>query len=206
MKIWLYLLLKQTVIMIKNIIFDLGGVVIGRDYALRGDRLKSFRFLQGEDFPQFWKDFDNGDASQQQVAEAISEIEGCSVAEADEMITYVRGLYNEFPDTVELIKRLSREGYGLYVLSNMPLEFYNYIKSFEVFRYFDGVAISSIEKMSKPDPRFFRLLLDRYGLLPEESLFVDDKIMNVTAAARLGLHTCLFDAAGTGCGDVINIL
>ena len=180
--------------------------MIGRDYALRGDRLKSFRFLQGEDFPQFWKDFDNGDASQREVAEAISAAEGCSVEEADEMITYVRGLYNEFPDTVELIKQLYEEGYRLYVLSNMPLEFYNYIKSFEVFRYFDGAAISSMEKISKPDPRFFMLLLDRYGLLPEETLFVDDKIMNITAAGQLGLHTCHFDATGSGCDDLVNIL
>ena len=200
------MLLWYTLIMIKNIIFDLGGVVIGRDYALRGDRLKSFRFLQGEDFPQFWKDFDNGDLSQIQVAEAISEAEGCSVEEADVMITYVRSLYNEFPDTVELIKQLRQEGYRLYVLSNMPMEFYNYIKSFEVFRYFDGMAISSMEKMSKPDPRFFMLLLDRYGLLPEESLFVDDKIMNTAAASQPGLHTCLFDANGSGCDDLIDIL
>lgn len=187
-------------------IFDLGGVVIGRDYALRGDRLKSFRFLQGEDFPQFWKDFDMGTATQGQVAEAIAELEGCSPDEADGMVTYVRDLYNEFPCTVELVRELSAEGYKLYVLSNMPMEFYNYIKSFEVFGYFDGVVISSIEKMSKPDPRFFGLLLDRYGLEPAETLFVDDKYMNIDAAAGLGLHTCLFDPIGSGCDDVRRIL
>ena len=192
--------------MIKNIIFDLGGVVIGRDYALKGDKLKSFRFLQGEEFPRFWKDFDNGDISQKQAAEAVAQLEGCSRDEAFEMIDYVRSLYNEFPRTVELIKELRTEGYCLYVLSNMPLEFYNYIKSFEVFGYFDGVAISSIEKMSKPDPRFFRTLMDRYGLLPEETVFVDDKVMNIEAARRMGMHTCLFDATGEGCDDLINTL
>lgn len=192
--------------MIKNIIFDLGGVVIGRDYALRGDRLKTFRFLQGEDFPQYWKDFDMGTASQAEVAAAISAQEGCSPEEADEMVTYIRNLYNEFPGTVNLIKELRGKGYRLYVLSNMPREFYNYIRNFEVFGYFDGVAISSIEKMSKPDPRFFRLLLDRYGLREAETLFVDDKTMNTSAATQLGLHACLFDASGTGCDDVMAIL
>lgn len=192
--------------MIKNIIFDLGGVVIGRDYALRGDRLRSFRFLQGENFPQYWKDFDMGIATQEETANAISQQEGYTPQEACEMIDYIRGLYNEFPETVSLVKELNNKGYKLYVLSNMPYEFYNYIKSFEVFRYFDGVVISSVEKMSKPDPEFFRLILNRYGLKPEETLFVDDKKMNTSAAAGLGMHTCLFDAVGDGCDEVRKII
>ncbi len=163
-------------------------------------------FIAHEDFPQFWKNFDNGDISQAQAAEAIARLEGCSSEQASGMIDYVRSLYNEFPDTVELIKELHGEGYRLYVLSNMPREFYNYIKSFPVFGYFDGVVISSIEKMSKPDPQFFRLLLDRYDLDAGETLFVDDKIMNIQAAQQLGIQACLFDAAGNGCENVRSVL
>lgn len=199
-------MLHNKIRMIKNVIFDLGGVVIGRDYALSGDRLRTFSFLQGEDFPQFWKDFDMGTATQEEVAWAVSAAEGCSTEEAYGMVDYVRSLYNEFPCTVDLIRQLSEEGYKLYVLSNMPREFWNYIRNFEVFSYFDGVVISSIEKMAKPDPQFFRLLLDRYGLSAEETLFVDDKRMNTDAAAGLGLHTCLFDPTGSGCDDVRDIM
>ena len=91
----------------------------------------------------------------------------------------------------ELIKELSAKGYGLYVLSNMPAEFYDHVSRFEVFRYFDGQIVSSREGLAKPDPRMFGLLTERYGLRPERTLFVDDKPSNTSVAARLGfaVHT-----------------
>lgn len=192
--------------MIKNVIFDLGGVVLGREYAAKGSAMKAFIFLKGENFPEFWKDFDMGLITQLEVAEAISAQTNKSVDESFALVTEIMHMFDEFPETVELVKRLHCAGYKLYVLSNMPAEYYEYIKNFEVFDYFDGAVISSTEKMAKPDPRFFRLLLDRYGLETSETLFVDDKTMNITAADELGLHTCLFDPSGNGCRDVKEIL
>jgi HAD superfamily hydrolase (TIGR01509 family) len=131
---------------------------------------------------------------------------GCSTDEAGGELERIMRMFDEFPRTVELIRELSGRGYGLYVLSNMPLEFYEHMRrTFDVFGYFDGVVISSLEKMAKPDPRFFGILTERYGLIPEETLFVDDKATNTGAAARLGFHVCEFDTE-TGPDEVRSML
>ncbi len=181
--------------MIKSVVFDLGGVVVGRDYGANGHRMRRFEFLQGDrPFPEFWKRFDRGEATLQEVAEGIAAAGGCSVEEAHGEVERIMSMFDEFPRTVELIEELSARGYGLYVLSNMPQEFYEYMnRKFGVFRYFDGVVISSREKLSKPDPRFFNILCERYGLIPEETLFVDDKASNTDAAAKLGFRVCRFE-------------
>ena len=176
-------------------VFDLGGVVLGRGYGRDGHRMRRFDFLQGDrPFPEFWKRFDRGEATLQEVAEGMAQTENCTEDEAHGEVEKIMYMFDEFPRTVELIEELSGRGYGLYVLSNMPLEFYDYMsRKFEVFRYFDGAVISSREKMSKPDPRFFGILTERYGLIPEETLFVDDKASNTDAAAKLGFQVCEFE-------------
>lgn len=193
--------------MIRNVIFDLGGVVLGRDFVKYGTGSDSVGFLHGGDvrFPKYWLDFDLGLVSQPDVARAIAADTGLTFEEAFELVTQIGVTFNEFPQTVELIRELHEAGYRLYVLSNMPLEYWEHMKKMEVFRLFDGIVISSVEKMAKPDPAFFRLLLDRYGLKPEETLFVDDKQSNTSAAVRLGMEAYTFDTA-TGPDGVRKLL
>jgi HAD superfamily hydrolase (TIGR01509 family) len=185
--------------MIESVVFDLGGVVIGRDYDRYGPEIAEFSFLQGDrPFPDWWKRYDLGTASRSEVVEAVCAESGLAPDRASAKLDRLMELFNEFDDTVELIRELSAKGYGLYVLSNMPAEFYDYVSRFDVFRYFDGQIVSSREGLAKPDPRMFALLTERYGLRPETTLFVDDKPSNTTAAARLGfaVHTFV-----PGCGS-----
>ncbi len=193
--------------MIKNVVFDLGGVVLGRSYGRDGGRLKHFDFLQGDrPFPDFWKRFDRGEATWREVVEEIVRLKNCTEKEADEGVERIMVMFDEFPRTVELVKELHGRGYRLYVLSNMPQEFYEYMhRKFDVFEYFDGAVISSAEKVSKPDPRIFGILTQRYGLVPQETLFVDDKASNTDAAAKLGFQVCEFDPE-TGPEDVRKLL
>ena len=160
---------------IENVVFDLGGVVIGRDYDRYGAEIAEFSFLQGDrPFPEWWKRYDLGTASRSEVVEAVSAECGLGPEQAAAKLDRLMYLFNEFGDTAELIKELSAKGYGL-----------------EVFRYFDGQIVSSREGLAKPDPRMFGLLTERYGLRPERTLFVDDKPSNTSVAARLGfaVHT-----------------
>lgn len=193
--------------MIKNVVFDLGGVVLGRSFDREGHRMKRFSFLQGDrPFPDFWLRFDRGEATWSEVAEGMAQTENCTAEEAHDEIEQVLNMFDEFPRTVELVKELSDRGYGLYVLSNMPCEFYELMRhKFEVFRHFDGAVISGIEKLAKPDPRIFDLLCRRYGLVPDQTLFVDDKASNTVAAAKLGFRVCEFDPE-TGPDQVRRIL
>lgn len=193
--------------MINSVVFDLGGVVIGRDYDRYGAEIAEFSFLQGDrPFPEYWKRYDRGTCERAEVVDAVSAETGLSAQEASEKLDRLMALFNEFHDTVELIKELSEKGYGLYVLSNMPAEFYDYVRRFDVFRYFDGEVISSREKLTKPDPDFFRLLAERYGLDPAQTLFVDDKPSNTETATRLGFAVCCFTPGRSGCDEVRRIL
>ncbi len=193
--------------MIDSVVFDLGGVVIGRDYDRYGDEIAEFSFLQGDrPFPDYWKRYDLGTAARSEVVEAVSAESGLTHGEASAKLDRLMYLFNEFGDTVELIRELSEAGYGLYVLSNMPAEFYDYVSRFDVFRYFDGQVISSREGLSKPDPRMFGLLAERYGLRPERTLFVDDKPSNTAAAAALGFTVHTFVPGPESCAHVRNLL
>lgn len=193
--------------MIENVVFDLGGVVIGRDYDRYGAEIAEFSFLQGDrPFPDYWKRYDLGTAARQEVVEAVSAEHGITQELASRKLDRLMLLFNEFQDTVELIAELDQRGYGLYVLSNMPAEFYRYVSGFDVFRYFRGQVISSREQLSKPDPRMFALLTERYGILPQRTLFVDDKASNTDAAARLHFHTYTFTPGERSCTDIRTLL
>jgi 2-haloacid dehalogenase len=67
---------------------------------------------------------------------------------------------------------------------------------FAFLGWFDGVLVSGEERMIKPDPRFFNLLLDRFGLAPEATFYVDDSEANVAAARRLGFDAVRFTGPG----------
>lgn len=193
--------------MIRNIVFDLGGVVIGRGFDRCGAGTAAFAFIQGDrPFPEWWKRYDLGTATREEVVEAISAEAGIAAAEASAALERLKMLFDEFPDTVRLIEELHEAGYGLYVLSNMPADFYEYFSGYDVFRCFDGQIISSREHLAKPDPRIFGLLSERYGIEPAETLFVDDKPSNTSAAAALGFRVHTFVPGREGCDAVRRIV
>ncbi len=107
-------------------------------------------------------------------------------------------LKGEFPRSVDLLKRLKGQGHGIYGLTNwsaetIPLAYSRY----DFFALFDGIVVSGEEKIIKPDPRIFEILLERYHLTAGDTLFIDDSRANIEAAARLGFQTILFDDIDT---------
>ena len=109
-----------------------------------------------------------------------------------EEIAHIFNLRTEimFPldQNVRLLPELKKQGFKLYFLSNFPIDIFEEIKTgYYFFRYFDGGVISSEVKFSKPDRRIYEILLEKYLLTPEESLFIDDIEINVRAAEGLGM-------------------
>ena len=95
--------------------------------------------------------------------------------------------------TVEILAALREHGYPLAVLSNWSEETHARVyKQFEFLHWFDEVLISGREKLIKPDPAIFHLLLDRLQRSAEECLFIDDSVANIQAASQLGIQTILF--------------
>ena len=99
----------------------------------------------------------------------------------------------QFDGTVEVLRELRASGVPCYALSNMePDTFSIRIARFGFMSWFDGLVISGLEGVIKPDPRIFEILLDRHGLTPRSTFFVDDQPRNVAAARALGFAAARF--------------
>lgn len=197
--------------MIRNVVFDLGGVVLDWDAEkvrreYKGDIRLANVLADSYFFKTYWTDFDRGTVDMEHIVNKLSEVSGASVEDSWDFGFFVRDSLVNIPETEHMIRYLHREGYPLYCLSNMSVPFYEYLDKREVFRLFDGKVISALEKTVKPEERIYRILLERYGLNPKETLFIDDLKENVEAAARFGMHTVHFVERSKGYDEIISIL
>ncbi len=179
--------------MIKNIVFDLGNVLLSfrpTEFFIKKKYPEAIRNTILSDIfgSSEWAMLDNGDITTQ---EAIERIASKSPLKREE-IALVFNLRSElmFPldQNVRILPGLKKRGFKLYYLSNFPLDIFDDIKNgYFFFTHFTGGIISSEVKVSKPDIRIFLLLLEKYSLIPEESLFIDDSEINVKAAESAGM-------------------
>lgn len=179
----------------KNIIFDLGGVLFARDRRkCSPDLLEFFGFLRAPRMPHFWEEYDRGTNSLEVVTRTLVEMTGHSYERCAEVLQEAIDLQEPIPATEQLVRDLKASGrYRLYVLSNMAHEFIAHLRRFPVYGLFDGEVVSCEELAVKPEPRIYEILLGRYALEPSESLFIDDREANIATAEDLGIHGFLFD-------------
>jgi len=179
--------------MIRNIVFDLGNVLISfapSDYLIKKNYPGNIRNTILEDIFQSpeWKLLDNGNIT---VPEAIESIAGKSSLNKEEIahvFNFRRDIMFPLDDNARLLPALRKQGYRLYYLSNFPLDVFEEIKNdYFFFTHFDGGIISSEVKLSKPDIRIYEYIIRKYGLNPAESLFIDDLEENVRAAESTGM-------------------
>ncbi|WP_418983936.1 HAD family hydrolase [Alistipes sp.] len=178
----------------KNIVFDLGGVLFARDKSrCTPDFVDFFSFVRSEQMPRFWEEYDRGASTLDEVTDTLCRINGCSREKCEEYLRLSIVLQETVAPTERLIGELKAAGYKLYVLSNMSREYIAFLRRFPVYGLFDGEVISCEEQTVKPEPRIYRILLERYKLDPVETLFVDDRPANIAAAEALGIRGQLFD-------------
>lgn len=109
---------------------------------------------------------------------------------------WIKMMGEQIPGMQELVEELKNRGYRLYGLTNWSAETFPLVKdNYPVFRLLDGIVVSGEEKIAKPDPGIFRILLQRYGLKPEECLFIDDNPGNVSTGESLGIRGLVFTSA-----------
>jgi 2-haloacid dehalogenase len=97
--------------------------------------------------------------------------------------------------TVQILSQLKEKGYRLYALSNWSAELFPQSKDdFPFLQWFDDILLSGEVQLTKPDPRIYQLLLSKYGLKPEQVLFIDDRQANVQAALQLGIDSIVFES------------
>ncbi|MBR1706528.1 MAG: HAD family phosphatase [Bacteroidales bacterium] len=188
--------------MIKNIIFDFGAVLVDWNphYVFDpyfGDRSRADWFLEHICNGEWNGQMDAGKPFDQGVAELstrhpewAAEIRLYRDRWTDMMGEGIPGMY-------DLVKELKDKEFRLYGLSNWSAEtFYRIEGDYPVFSLLDGKVISGDVHLIKPDIRIFRLLLEKFGLKPEECVFIDDNAANVAASEAAGIRAIRFvDAA-----------
>jgi putative hydrolase of the HAD superfamily len=186
---------------VRNVIFDLGGVVLdwNPDHIVSRFQpapelratLKEALFGHAD-----WRMFDRGTLSEAELSERLELRIGWTRQEVAAILSAVRDSLVAKPDTVELIRALQQRGIPLYCLSNMPVEVYAHLREHHTFwDAFNGVVISGDIQLMKPEPEIFKHLLDAFKLRPEETVFIDDVLANIDGAKKLGLHTIWFKNA-----------
>jgi FMN phosphatase YigB (HAD superfamily) len=179
--------------MIKNIVFDLGNVLISFrpseyfDKKNYPETIKS-KILSDIFSSREWLMLDNGDISTQEAIDAIALRSSLKREEIAVIFNLRTDMMYPLDQNVRLLPELKKQGFKLYFLSNFPIDIFEEIKTgYYFFRYFDGGVISSEVKFSKPDRRIFEILLEKYFIAAGDCLFIDDIEINVRVAEGLGM-------------------
>lgn len=184
---------------IDAIIFDLGGVLVDWNPSYVFDKM----FTDEAQKKHFFDHICTSDWNEKQDAgrplkDATEEL----VQRHPEWKEYIEAYYGRWTEmlggpiegTVEILRELKATGrYRLYALTNWSAELFPIaLERYDFLHWFDGRVVSGEEKMRKPFPEFYQLILNRFHLTPEETLFIDDNLRNVEAARDLGLRTIVF--------------
>tara|TARA_B100001564_G_scaffold26843_1_gene19891 strand:+ start:62 stop:676 length:615 start_codon:yes stop_codon:yes gene_type:complete len=185
---------------VKNIIFDLGGVLIdwNPEYvyldAFKGNRKKMEKFFD-EVCTFDWNE--NQDAGYP-LANATEDRIALFPEQAD-LIRMYYGRWEEMlrgsiSGTVSILKKIvSNNEYRVFALTNWSAETFPIaLKRFDFLHWFEGIVVSGTEKTRKPFPEIYETTLERYDLKACESIFIDDNERNVAAANQLGIQTIKF--------------
>ena len=182
-----------------TVVFDLGGVLI--DWNPRhlyrrlfaGDEAAMEHFLATV-CTTAWNERQDAGRS---FAEAASLLKADHPDKADLIDAYYAGfdemMAGPIAGTVEILAELRDRGVALYGLTNFSAETYPLaLGRFEFLAWFRGVLVSGEVGLIKPDPRIYRLLLERFAIPPREAVYIDDVERNVAAARGHGLHAVRF--------------
>lgn len=188
--------------MIKNIIFDLGGVIMTIDQKEAVRRFTDIGFSNAEKILDpytqsgIFGDLENGLITTEDFRRELSCLAHKELTH-DECKYGWRGYCKEVPRrNLQVLRALRDEGYRLILMSNTNPYMMEWGLSDEfdgeghsLYDYFDALYLSYKLKLMKPDQRFFSHIISNENISPEETLFVDDGPRNVLAAAQLGIAT-----------------
>lgn len=179
--------------MIKNIVFDLGNVLISfhpkkfiRENVEAEYQDKFFEIIFGG---QEWKDLDRGTLEYSEAIKIfIKKLPECEKAIKKLFDENIYDCLKAIDKNIALLPKL-KENYNLYIISNFHLKaFENIYEKWDFFKSFDGKIISAYHKLMKPEPEIYQLLLDTYSLKANECLFIDDVAENIVGAKNIGMN------------------
>lgn len=181
--------------MINTVVFDIGNVLVDfcwqemfLELGFTGEKFE--RIANATVRTNWWNEFDKGVIP---VEDIIDQFVECDPEYEKE----IRSIFNhmdmilkarDYADT--WIQELQERGYKVYVLSNMnkPVHDAHGEGCMNFLEIVDGAILSYLEKMIKPDRCIYELLCEKFGIVPQEAVFLDDTIKNVEAAREFGLQ------------------
>ena len=185
---------------ITTIIFDFGNVFVKWDAHAVYDRffpdpqavdsfLQEIRFHEWNAHQDAGRPFNEGIALLSEQYPHYADLIQAYDTYWEDSITDV------YHGTVEIVRRLKRERWPIYLLSNFSAEKFPLMqKRYDFLDLFDDMIISGEHKLIKPDPAIFQLTLERIGRKASECLFVDDSLPNIEVARKMGFHTIHFQS------------
>lgn len=190
--------------MIRNLIFDMGGVIITLSPEVAMERFRqlgvanAFELMGIYGHKDIFLQCENGQLSGDEFIQKLSEKVGRQVSYEEAAYGWL-GYAKEVPmKRLHLLEKLRQIGYTVMLLSNTNPFMMEWTRSNHfcqegrpITDFFDRLYCSYELKMYKPDPAFFRYVLNDAGIKAEESLFIDDGQVNLDGAESVGLHTLL---------------
>jgi 2-haloacid dehalogenase len=180
---------------IEAVVFDIGGVLLDWNprhlYRQVFDDEAAMEYFLGQICTPGWHDDHDRGVS---TVESCARLAAAHPEHADEIWAWARRgeemVSGVLVENVDLLTELTEAGVACFALSNMEAETFPLrFEQFAFFRLFSGIVISGMEQMAKPDREIYELLLDRFGLESESTLYIDDNAGNLEPASALGMST-----------------
>lgn len=186
-------------IKIKNFIFDMGDVLLKFSpdriiKAYTSDEALYEKILLNVFKSSLWVELDRGTVTENDIFEQVSiNFNQKEISVLKNVLDNWHLFKTEISGAYEFILKLKEQSYGIYLLSNVGQRFYDFKDKFRVFNLFDSCFISSDYKLIKPDKDIYIKMLEINNLNPKESVFIDDRLINVKAASDCGINAILFN-------------
>ncbi len=177
---------------IKTVVFDIGGVLVGFDFetfiAGKGhDEETTARIVRATVHSPWWKEYDRGLMTDDEIMDKFCECDPEIAEDIRRTFADIHGMLSRREETIPWIRALKAAGYQVLVLSNYSQRALDGCPEANDFlSEVDGGILSFRDHLIKPDEAIYRLLMERYALVPGETVFVDDTPANIDAAKALG--------------------
>ncbi len=186
-------------ILIKNIVFDIAGVLLDyspKEYLQRyvdtveeAELLAHRTFLSGD-----WEELDRGLFDRREIINRLCEKYPENASIIRRAISSWSQMMEPIEENTSLVPELKKAGYPLYLLSNYPRQGYEEVsEKFNFFQHFRGEVISGDVAYLKPEDEIYQVLIEKFSLEPQHTVFIDDGRENVEAAEESGLVGIHYD-------------
>ena len=185
---------------IRTVVFEIGGVLVGFDYrdfiAGRGNGPEmTERIIAATVHSPWWREYDRGVMTDEEIMRQFCEDAPEIAGEIRSTFADIRGMITRREESIPWIRALKAAGYRVLVLSNYSQKALDDCpEAVDFLDEVDGGILSFRDHVIKPDPAIYKLLAERYALVPGQTVFIDDTPENADAAARLGWHAIRWES------------